>query len=174
MKKEMQKNTTKQDFQHIIHPFDPFFNSQSKILIVGSFPSVASRADGFYYGNPHNRFWKVLAAIFKDIVPIQIPEKKDFLNRHKIALYDSINECTISGSSDSSIRNVVPSDIKSIVQNSQIKKIFANGKTAEKFFAKYQNTELCAMLKVLPSTSPANATFTLEKLLQTWNVIKDD
>lgn len=78
MKKEMQKNTTKQDFQHIIHPFDPFFNSQSKILIVGSFPSVASRADGFYYGNPHNRFWKVLAAIFKDVVPIQIPEKKIF------------------------------------------------------------------------------------------------
>lgn len=155
---------------HIVHPFAPFYDENSAVLIVGSFPSVASRADGFYYGNVHNRFWKVLAAVFCDDAPSQIPEKKAFLARHKIALYDAVRECTISGSSDSSIRDVVPPDIEAIVKNSKVKKIFANGKTAAKFFEKYQSAELCKMLEVLPSTSPANASFSLEKLVEAWKV----
>ncbi len=177
--------------QHIIHPFEPFYDKNSNILILGSFPSVASRADGFYYGNIHNRFWKVLAAVFKnkdcftnskisnsdfddDIKLITTQDKKDFLSCHKIALYDAIKECTISGSSDNSIRKVVPSNIEQIVQSSNIKKIFVNGKTAEKFFLKYQPSKLCKILKVLPSTSPANAKFSLEKLIQEWKVVAED
>lgn len=164
---------------HIVHPFAPFYDENSAVLIVGSFPSVASRADEFYYGNVHNRFWKVLAAVFEedcrgkpdnDTKMMTIPEKKAFLARHKIALYDAVRECTILGSSDSSIRDVVPSDIESIVKNSKVKKIFANGKTAAKFFEKYQSEELCKMLEVLPSTSPANASFSLERLVEAWKV----
>lgn len=183
--------------QHIVHPFAPFYDENSAVLIVGSFPSVASRADGFYYGNVHNRFWKVLAAVFEEdcrvvstgsttalndtsssfdnssTTAMTIPEKKAFLLQHKIALYDSIRECTICGSSDSSIRDVVPADIEVIVKNSKVKKIFANGKTAAKFFEKYQSEKLCKMLEVLPSTSPANASFSLEKLVEAWKIVAE-
>ena len=156
--------------EHIVHPFSPFFCEDSRVLIVGSLPSVKSRENGFYYGHPQNRFWKMLALIFCEEVPQSTEEKKNFLRLHKIAVYDSIKECTICGSSDSSIRNVVPSDIKSIVENSNVKKILANGKTAAKFFLKYQDENLCSMLKSLPSTSPANASFSLEKLAEIWCV----
>ena len=101
--------------EHIVHPFEPFFRADSKILIVGSLPSVKSRENGFYYGHPQNRFWKMLAMIFSEETPLSIEEKKRFLEKHKIAVYDSISECTICGSSDSSISNVVPSDIEKIV-----------------------------------------------------------
>ena len=154
--------------EHIIHPFEPFFRPDSKILIVGSLPSVKSRENGFYYGHPQNRFWKMLAQIFAENTPASIEEKQQFLEKHKIAVYDSIKECTINGSSDSSIRNVIPSDIAKIVSASKIAKILANGKTAAKYFLKYQNQNLCQMLKILPSTSPANAAFSLEKLVEIW------
>lgn len=154
--------------EHIIHPFEPFFRPDSKILIVGSLPSVKSRENGFYYGHPQNRFWKMLAQIFAENTPTSIEEKQRFLEKHKIAVYDSIKECTISGSSDSSIRDVIPSDIEKIVSASKISKILANGKTAAKYFLKYQNQNLCRMLKILPSTSPANATFALERLVEIW------
>lgn len=154
--------------EHIIHPFEPFFSLDSKILIVGSLPSVKSRENGFYYGHPQNRFWKMLAQIFAESMPLSIEEKQQFLAKHKIAVYDSIKECTINGSSDSSIRNVIPSDIAKIVFSSQITKILANGKTAAKYFLKYQNQNLCQMLKTLPSTSPANAAFSIEKLVEIW------
>ena len=154
--------------EHIVHPFEPFFRTDSKILIVGSLPSVKSRENGFYYGHPQNRFWKMLAQIFAESMPISIEEKQQFLAKHKIAVYDSIKECTINGSSDSSIRNVIPSDIAKIVFSSQITKILANGKTAAKYFLKYQNQNLCQMLKTLPSTSPANAAFSIEKLVEIW------
>lgn len=156
------------NFVHIVHPFSPFFKEDSQILILGSFPSVKSREDGFYYGNPQNRFWKMLSIIYEENVPKSIDDKKDFLARHKIALYDSIKECSISGSADSSIKNVVPSDIKSILENSTIEKILANGKTTAKFFEKYQDSELRRKLFTMPSTSPANASFSLEKLVSIW------
>lgn len=154
--------------EHIVHPFEPFFRADSKIFIVGSLPSVKSRENGFYYGHPQNRFWKMLAMIFSEETPLSIEEKKRFLEKHKIAVYDSIKECTINGSSDSSIRNVILSDIAKIVFSSQITKILANGKTAAKYFLKYQNQNLCQMLKTLPSTSPANAAFSIEKLVEIW------
>ena len=110
----------------------------------------------------------MLAQIFAEEAPILIEEKQRFLEKHKIAVYDSIKECTISGSSDSSIRNVIPSDIEKIVSAGKITKILANGKTAAKYFQKYQNQKLCQMLKTLPSTSPANAAFSLEKLVEIW------
>lgn len=161
---------------HIIHPFNAFFTEDSKILIVGSFPSVKSREERFYYGNPRNRFWKVIEASFENNSAgnssqenlITISEKKDFLLKHKIALYDSIKECSIFASSDSSICNVVPAQIGQIVENSKITKILANGKTAAKYFEKFQPETLCAMLKILPSTSPANANYSLENLISVW------
>ena len=154
--------------EHIVHSFEPFFRADSKILIVGSLPSVKSRENGFYYGHPQNRFWKMLAMIFSEETPLSIEEKKCFLEKHKIAVYDSISECTICGSSDSSISNVVPSDIEKIVSACKIAKILANGKTAAKYFLKYQDKNLCSMLKTLPSTSPANAVYSVQKLVEIW------
>ncbi len=152
----------------IVHPFEPFFTPDSEILVVGSLPSVASRTDGFYYGHPRNRFWKMLALVFGENAPDNIEEKKRFLERHGIALYDSILECTIRGSSDSSIGNVVPADINSVADGCNLRKILANGKTAAKYFLKYQRRELCALLRVMPSTSPANAAFSLDRLAEIW------
>lgn len=128
--------------EYIVHPFEPFFRADSKILIVGSLPSVKSRENGFYYGHPQNRFWKMLAMIFSEETPLLIEEKQRFLEKHKIAVYDSIRECTICGSSDSSISNVIPSDIEKIVSACKITKILANGKTAAKYFLKYQDEKL--------------------------------
>ena len=154
--------------EHIIHPFEPFFRSDSAILIAGSLPSVKSRENGFYYGHPQNRFWKMLAKFFGETAPFSIEEKKQFLENHKIAVYDSIKECTITGSADSSIRDVIPANIEKIVSESKITKILANGKTAAKYFQKYQSQKLCRILKILPSTSPANASFSLERLAEIW------
>lgn len=159
--------------ERVIHPFEPFFQGDSKILILGSFPSIKSRADGFYYGNKQNRFWRMLARIFSQNGIVEIPEtpaqKKDFLRKNKIALYDTIKECSVSGSADSSIRGAVPADIGKILKESQIEKILLNGKTAEKYFQKYQSPEIQAIAKTMPSTSPANAVWTLEKLAQRWS-----
>lgn len=155
-------------YQHITHTFPPFYSGSSKILILGSFPSVKSREQGFYYGHPQNRFWKTLASAYSENVPQDIAEKKVLLERHNIALYDVIYSCDIIGSSDSSIKNVVPADIENIVSGSSVKKILLNGKTAEKYFRKYQNEQLFDKIRVMPSTSPANAAFSLEKLVQIW------
>lgn len=156
------------EYRHITHSFPPFYKSSSKLLILGSFPSVKSREQGFFYGHPQNRFWKMLAAVYGEAVPKDIPEKKALLERHEIALYDVIYACDIVGSSDSSIRNVTPADIGSIIADSQISRIFLNGKTAERFFRKYQDSSLLEMVSVMPSTSPANAAFSLEKLIEVW------
>lgn len=155
-------------YQHITHTFPPFYSGSSKILILGSFPSVKSREQGFYYGHPQNRFWKTLASVYGENVPQDITEKKALLERHGIALYDVIYSCDIIGSSDSSIKNVVPADIESIISGSHIKKIILNGKTAEKYFRKYQSEQFWEMTSVMPSTSPANAAFSLEKLIRIW------
>lgn len=156
------------EYRHITHSFPPFYKSSSKLLILGSFPSVKSREQGFFYGHPQNRFWKMLAAVCGEEVPKDISEKKALLERHEIALYDVIYACDIVGSSDSSIRNVTPADIGSIIADSQISRIILNGKTAERFFRKYQDSSLLEMVSVMPSTSPANAAFSLEKLIEVW------
>lgn len=154
------------------HPFPPVFDVNSKILILGSFPSVKSRENGFYYGHPQNRFWRVLAAVYGENVPALNEEKKEFLLSHGIALWDSIKACDIEGSSDISIKNAVPNDLSVIFKNADIKEIFANGKASERVYNKYIFPITGRAIKALPSTSPANAAFTLENLVDKWSVIK--
>lgn len=154
------------------HPFQPLWDSNSEILILGSFPSVKSREIGFFYGHPQNRFWKVTAAIFEDEMPDTVEAKKRFLLKHHIALWDVIASCDITGSSDSSIKNVVPVDLSRIIENANISSIFINGKTAEKYYKKYMVSDINIPALCLPSTSPANAAWSLEKLIDAWSIIK--
>lgn len=156
------------EYQHVTQPFEPVYNKDSRILILGSFPSVKSREMGFYYGHPRNRFWKVLSGILEEETPQSVEEKKSMLLRKRVAIYDVIESCDIIGSSDSSIRNVVPADIMGIVENSDIKAVFANGKTSAKLYRKYQDEEIGLPITELPSTSPANAAFSLERLMEIW------
>ena len=155
----------------IVHPIEPVFDSNSTILILGSFPSVASREIGFFYGNPQNRFWKVLAAVLNDAVPTQTDEKKDFLIRHNIALWDVIHSCEITGSSDLSIKQAVPNDISFLLKQSKINKIFTNGNKAKDLYDKYIKAKTGIEACLLPSTSPANASYSLERLIDRWSVI---
>lgn len=155
-----------------VHPIPPVYNEQSVILILGSFPSVKSREAMFFYGHPQNRFWKVTAAVFGCAEPKTVEEKKRFLLDNKIAVWDVIASCEITGSSDSSIKNVVPNDIKSILENTKIKRIFVNGKTAHKYYDKYIKPEIGIDAVCLPSTSPANAMWSVERLAEAWRTIR--
>lgn len=157
---------------HISHPIPPVWNKNSRVLILGSFPSIKSRENGFFYGHRQNRFWKVLAAVFDFPVPETIEEKKQLLLENNIALWDVIASCDITGSADSSIRNVKPNDILPIIMKSKITGVFVNGNTAAKLYEKYLFPETKIKATVLPSTSPANARFTLEMLAEKWSVIK--
>ena len=155
----------------VTHPIPPVFDSASRILILGSFPSVKSREGHFFYHHPQNRFWKTLAGILAVPVPGSIDEKKEFLLSHHIALWDVIASCSIEGSSDSSIRNVVPNDIRPILETADIRQIYVNGGTAEKLYKKYMFPATGRTAVRLPSTSPANAACSLEKLIEQWKVI---
>ncbi len=155
----------------ICHPFPPLYDKNSKILILGSFPSVKSREQRFFYGHPQNRFWKVTSAVFGDETPETIDEKKEFLHRNGIALWDVIASCAVTGSADSSIKNVTANNISVILNNSNVKKIFVNGKTAEKYYNKYTKNTVGMTAVCLPSTSPANAAWSLERLIETWRII---
>lgn len=155
----------------IIHPFPPLYDDNSEILILGSFPSVKSREEMFFYGHPQNRFWRVIAAVTESKVPENISEKRELLLKNRIALWDVISSCEITGSSDSSIKNVVPNDISEILKNSRIKRIYVNGKTSEKYYNKYMRERTGINAVCLPSTSPANAKWTLEKLQEEWKRI---
>jgi len=150
------------------HPIRPVYDKNSKILILGSFPSVKSREANFFYGHPQNRFWKVLAAVFKVEVPVTMEEKRTFLLAHGVAVWDVIKSCDIVGSSDSSIKNVVPNDLREILNNADIRQIFVNGKTAEQYYKKYIEKEIGRKAICLPSTSPANAAWNVEKLVEEW------
>ena len=156
------------EYSHISHTFMPVYDESSKALILGSFPSVKSREQGFYYGHPQNRFWKVLAAVCGCEVPKTIEEKKAMLLANHIAIWDVIDSCDIIGSSDSSIKNVVPADIAGILHKTKITRIFANGKTAGVLYKKFSEESTGIEAVVLPSTSPANAAFSLEKLVEVW------
>lgn len=151
------------------HGFGPYFDRDSKLLILGSFPSVKSREASFYYGHPQNRFWRVLAAVCLAPLPETLDEKKQFLSAQHIALYDVIESCSIVGSADSSIADVVVTDLTQVLENSQIgTHIFTNGAKAHELYMKYSYplTGLCA--EKLPSTSPANAAFSLDRLVAEW------
>lgn len=157
----------------IVHPIPPLFDETSTTLILGSFPSVKSREQAFFYGHPQNRFWKVIAALHHEMLPNSVDEKKALLHRCHIAIWDVIGECEITGSSDSSIRDVVPNDLSRILNHAPIQKIWLNGKTAQKYYLKYTENCIHRKAEVLPSTSPANAAWTLDKLIQAWSIILD-
>ncbi|HAG70377.1 MAG TPA: DNA-deoxyinosine glycosylase [Lachnospiraceae bacterium] len=154
--------------ESIRHPFPPFYDVRSEILILGSFPSVKSREQMFFYGHPQNRFWRVVARAFDDAVPATIPEKKAFLTKHRIALWDVIASCDIKGSSDASIENVVANDLSVILEAANISGIFVNGRTAERYYKKYIEPETGIRSVCLPSTSPANAAWSEDRLVDHW------
>lgn len=155
----------------LTHPFPPLYDKDSRILILGSFPSVKSREQMFFYGHPQNRFWKVLASLFNQKIPESLQEKRAFLLLNKIALWDVIKSCDIKGSSDSSIKNVEANDIRPILNFSPITKIFVNGKSAAALYKKYILPYSKREAFCLPSTSPANAAWSLEKLCEAWKEI---
>lgn len=156
----------------IIHPIEPIFDENSKVLILGSFPSVKSREEGFFYGHRQNRFWRVVSSVFESETPVTIKEKKKFLLQNKIALWDVIASCDIEGSSDSSIKNVSANDLTIILNKANIENIFVNGKTAEKYYNRYIKDKICCEAICLPSTSPANAAWSMERLIEAWGIIR--
>lgn len=156
------------------HEFAPVYDENSRVLILGTFPSVKSRETHFYYGHPQNRFWKLLALLCDWPVPATIPEKKEMLLRNGVALWDVIQSCEIAGSSDSSIKNVIPSDLSQVLTGSSITRIYANGKTAQKLYDKYQKPQTRMDIIALPSTSPANAAYSLKRLAESWAQIFQD
>lgn len=157
--------------QTIVHPLEPLYRADSQLLILGSFPSVKTREYGFFYGHPANRFWPLMSLLFGENISTDIADRRAFLLRHKIAVYDSIYQCDIIGSSDASIQNVVPSDLNPIFETANIQQVFCNGQTAYHYYQKYhaENSGIPAIK--LPSTSPANARYRLDDLLDEWQVV---
>lgn len=155
----------------VIHEIPPVYDKNSRILILGSFPSVKSREGQFFYHHPQNRFWRVLSAVTGQPAPGSVEEKKRFLLEQKIAVWDVIASCEIEGSSDSSIRNVVPNDLRELLQTADIRQIYTNGAAADRLYQKYMLPLTGRRAIRLPSTSPANAAFSLDRLTAEWSVI---
>lgn len=153
----------------ITHPFPPLYDSRASVLILGSFPSVKSREQHFFYGHPQNRFWKVIAAVLDAPVPDSISEKKTLLLSRGIALWDSVGRCEIEGSSDASIGRVVPNDLSPIFENAQIAQVFCNGRKSFELYGKYIEPQSGRAAICLPSTSPANAAWKLDMLIGEWS-----
>ena len=159
--------------ERVIHEIPPIYDENSKILILGSFPSVKSRESQFFYGHPQNRFWKVLAQIFKQEAPVSIEEKKKLLIENHVAVWDVIASCNIEGSSDSSIKDVTTNDLSRILKKAEIKQIYCNGGTSYRLYKKYCESILGRTAIKLPSSSPANAAYRLEKLVEQWARIQE-
>ncbi len=158
--------------QHIIHPIPPLYDSESRVLILGSFPSVKSRQACFFYGHPQNRFWRVMTQVLNwPHVPADVEEKSAFLHASHIALWDTIASCDIIGSSDSSIRNVTANDLSVILSAAPVEKIFCNGTTSHNLYMKYIYPQLGREAIKLPSTSPANAAWKMDRLAEAWKAI---
>jgi hypoxanthine-DNA glycosylase len=164
----MLKEIRREKKTSMIHTFEPVYNEYSKILILGTFPSVKSRELSFYYQHPQNRFWKVISALAVWPTPVTIEEQKTMLLENHIAVWDVIYSCDINGSSDSSIKNVVPNDIRSLLNKSDIATIYANGGKAFELYNRYCYQKTNKEITKLPSTSPANASYSLEKLVACW------
>lgn len=159
--------------QSFVHPVEPLYDENSKVLILGSFPSAKSRKARFFYGHPQNRFWKLIALLSEEEVPQTTEQKKSLILRHNLAVWDVIHSCTVTGSSDSSIRDVVPNDLAPVIGGSKIEKIFTNGAVAHKLYKKYIFPQTGIEAVKLPSTSPANAAYSIERLAESWKVIFD-
>lgn len=152
----------------VIHPVKPIFDENSRMLILGSFPSVKSREICFFYGHPQNRFWRVMAKICNSEIPESVEDKTNLILSNNFAVWDVIHSCEIEGSSDSSIKNVVPNDISVILNNSRVDRIFVNGKKAESLYKKYIEKDVGIQAIYLPSTSPANAAWGEDRLTKIW------
>ncbi len=163
----------RKEYSRLSHEFDPVFDENSRILILGTFPSVKSREQAFYYGHPRNRFWKVVSQLLEEPLPETVEQKKAMLLKNRIAVWDVIESCDIAGSSDSSIRNVVPTDLSLIFRTADIRKIYANGATAKRLFDRYQRKAIHRGIIGLPSTSPANAAWNLPRLTGAWSCITE-
>ncbi len=161
------------EYTHIIHPFKPLYDENSEILILGSLPSVKSREQNFFYGHKQNRFWKLIAKLYGEAEPAydDIQAKKALILNHKIALWDTIYSCDIIGSSDSSIKNVVPTDLRVILEHSNVKRIYCNGAASGKYYERFHEARLGIKAVTLPSTSPANAAWKLDMLIDAWGII---
>ena len=151
-----------------VHPFPPVWNERCRVLVLGSFPSVKSRETGFYYGHPRNRFWPMAAAVFGEETPPDIPGKKSLLLRHGIALWDAAASCEIAGSMDRDMKRIVPTDLTEILRTAPIGRVLANGRQAGEIYERYQFPKTGVPFTVLPSTSPANAAWTLDRLCAAW------
>lgn len=162
------------EYTRVKTTFEPVYDENSRVLILGTFPSVKSREENFYYGHPQNRFWRLIANLTGEEVPTTTEEKKDLLLRHGIALWDVVLECDIIGSSDSSIHNVVPADINRILKSANIEKIITNGATAHRLYEKYCRESTGRSAVKCPSTSPANAAYGMEQLEEEWGKIMAD
>lgn len=169
----MSNSKDKNKLMHVKHEFEPVYDAKSDILILGTFASVKSREQNFYYGHPQNRFWKVIAGLFKEDIPQTTGDKKALLLKHGIAVWDVVAECDIYGSSDNSITDVIPADISIILDHSPIRKIFANGAKAYELYMKYTYPSVKKDIVKLPSTSPANAVYNMERLLNEWKKITE-
>lgn len=156
----------------IKHPFPPLYSKDTRVLILGSFPSVKSREENFFYGHPRNRFWNVSAEIFQTDIPLTKEEKTELVLKNRLGLWDVIGSCNITGSSDASVKNAVPNDISPILSECRISAIFVNGKTAEKYYNRHLLPKNGISAITLPSTSPANAAWSLERLVDEWKQIK--
>ncbi len=156
-----------------IHNINPVYDKNSRVLVLGSFPSVKSRQQQFFYGHPQNRFWKVLAAIFDDELPESIEEKKRFLLKNHVAVWDVIQSCEITESSDSSIDQVTANDLSQILNTADIQHIFCNGSKSYDLFQKYMKQKITIKTDKLPSTSPANAQYSLTRLIKEWKILKE-
>lgn len=161
------------EYQLLTHPFGPLFDRESRVLILGSFPSVKSREQAFFYGHPQNRFWPLIATLLGEDIPLRedIETKKRIILSHHLALWDSIGSCEIIGSSDSSIRNVKANDLSRITSQAPIRMIFCNGAASYQMLKKYGQVPDGIPVTKLPSTSPANAAWSLERLAAEWKQI---
>lgn len=162
-----------EELTHIVHGFAPVYDSRSRVLVLGSLPSVKSREQGFYYGHPRNRFWPLLAGLFDEPVPFTIEDRRALLLRRGIALWDVVRECDIRLSSDSSIRNPEPNDLTPILAAASIRAIYANGGKAKELYDRLILPRTGIEAIQLPSTSPANAAWSLERLAEHWAVLRE-
>jgi len=156
------------------HPFPPLFDDHSRTLILGSFPSVKSRENLFFYGHPQNRFWKVIASVFEERVPETIPEKKQLILRNRLALWDSVAFCEVTGSADASLRCIIPNDLRVILDAAPVERVYCNGQKSYEIYTRLIEPVTGRKAECLPSTSPANAQWKLERLTRAWSILKED
>lgn len=157
--------------ERAVHPFAPVWDAQCRVLVLGSFPSVRSREVGFYYGHPQNRFWRVMERLFDQPVPPEPDGRRAYILSHGVALWDVLAACDITGSSDASIRRAVPNDIPALLARGGVERIFCNGQRAYALYMRYLDAACNLPVKALPSTSAANAAWSLERLTDAWRTI---